>query len=418
MPFPPLTTTPPLGVLGTDPLGTSPLGSALPLFGLVNVSAVNSTLVRVEFTDLLDFSFGLTLNPANYSFSGGLTVLAVVAESAGTLLIATTEQDAVLYTLTVGAAQSYVGATLDSSLSQDTFTGIALDPSFLASGIAKRTIRLSFGTVMADSAELVAPASYTVTDLNGDPVSILSVAKATAANPMGVVLTLSSDLQTTESYRVTVSGTVLTLGGLSILPSTMLFTWVETTKDFAVPIAAFGGEVQGGPFGEHGGLVFFSPALMTPTANSIIQVEQVDVCTTAYDSYHFPQLVDPKPLYTFLKGLPPSTLDAGSVLWAPWPRLNEAQTNLSQRLVEAPVPPPEDSLAVATFTEAYDLTKVSLLNSIAWKLFDNAGEPPTYFKTAVNTAPIGPGGVVTVTLEPAEGYGYDALVITDSVVVA
>lgn len=45
--------------------------------------------------------------------------------------------------------------------------------------------------------------------------------------------------------------------------------------------------------------VFFSPASEQAAANSVIQIESVDVCTIAYDAYVIPLPVDPPPLFTY-----------------------------------------------------------------------------------------------------------------------
>jgi hypothetical protein len=150
-------------------------------------------------------------------------------------------------------------------------------------------------------------------------------------------------------------------------------------------------------------LVFFSPALETAAANSVIQVDQVDVCTRAYDEYKPPKPIDPGVLFTHGLDVTPvqgTTLNnAGIVLWVGFPRLVDAKLELTDTR-EDTLPAPVDGPADAILTEAWDLAYVSLLNNVAWKLFDNAGEPPTYFKTADNLAPIPAGTVTVINLQP------------------
>jgi hypothetical protein len=289
--------------------------------------------------------------------------------------------------------------------------------TFFAAALSETRIHVVFSTVMQDGPNLVDPTKYTVADMGNNALTVLTVEKATALSPSSVILTLSSGLSTTNSYYVVVSGSVLALDSTSIVPSTAYFQWVEGQNFCLVPNSAFTGEALGGLLGDHRGQVFFSPAFNTLAANSVIQLESVEVCTTAYDTYTFPVLIDPPPLFTYSKGGPTSVLGMATVLWAPWPRLAEAQTNLSQTLYEAPFPQASDSHATATFTEPWDHTYVSLLNNLGWKTFDNAGEPPVYFKTANNTAPIPSGPTTTVVLEPFMLLGQDTLVVTDGVTV-
>jgi len=167
-----------------------------------------------------------------------------------------------------------------------------------------------------------------------------------------------------------------------------------------VKLSSFSGVAQGLFYGASQGRVFFSPAMETAAANSVIQIEEVDVCTKAYDTYKFPALVDPVPLFTYPLNpgvtFSPSLLGAGSVLWAKASRLSEATFDFGYENPDT-YGGATSSRAIATISEPIDPTKVSLLNNVYWTLFDGIGHP---FITAANLSPIGPGSTTVVTLEP------------------
>lgn len=395
----PFTTTGPLGAFGSDGFGSTPYGSAVPAFGVAAVRSLNSVQVRVTFTDLIDFSYSAILNPANYSFDNGLSALLVAIDSAQSVRITTSAQSEISYELVVASGRSLSGALIDPALDTGSFVGIMATRSFAAVAVAPATVRLLFGSPLTTNAALTTAGSYTITDLNGVPVPVLSARTEVLTHPTTVVLTLDSALTPTQGYQVTVDSAVLTEAGAIVTPSTEPFMWIEPTKNFTFPIRDFAGEIRGGLLGNHNGLVFFSPALDAPVANSIIQVDTVDVCTTAYDTYTPPQLIDPSPLFTYSPQGPSSLLGPSAVLFARWNRLVEAQVNVSDLRADT-LPLALSSGATGTLTETWDITKVSLLNSPGWKTFDNTSEPPLYFKTADNTAPIPAGATSVVVLEP------------------
>ncbi len=156
----------------------------------------------------------------------------------------------------------------------------------------------------------------------------------------------------------------------------------------------------GGLLGDAKGQVFFSPALVSAAANSTIQVDEVDVCVRAYDSYTFPVLSDPFLFFTFPLNPGPTTpvsvLGGGGVLWAPPSRLAEAWFEFNW-LNEDTIGSVVDSGATATLEEPLDSTLISLLNNAHWKLFD--GVSPSFI-TASNLAPIPPGPTVVIPLQP------------------
>jgi len=138
-------------------------------------------------------------------------------------------------------------------------------------------------------------------------------------------------------------------------------------------------------FGSPQGLVFFSPSLVPGGApNSSIQVDEVNACTTAYDSYVFPKPVDPVALFTF-SPFGASTLNNAS-LFTNFYRLGEARHNLAIKEDEL-VSPASDIGATMVLTEVWPPLRAALLNSPGWTLFTGAAAPPYNFITADNLSP-------------------------------
>ena len=398
-------TTP--GAYGSSEYGISPYGSRPALLRVSSAEGLNPYLVRVTFSDLLDFAYAPVLSPANYSIPG-LTVTSVAPFTDAAVLLTTTAQASLLYTLTVLQAQSWTHTSLDPAYNTATFSGFPLTPGYSAAATSSTRVRLVFTHAMLQNVALTDPASYSVTvaATGGASVPILSVVAEQATDVVSVVLLLGASLTSSQFYVSEIlSPAVQTVEGFVPLPKTSVFQWVEDisvlSTGLTVSLSHFSGEVSGGLFGTPAGLVFFSPALNAPVANSVIQVDDVKVCTRAYDTYTFPTLPDPNPLYTYSGlPLPAPTVLGSAVLWAPFPRLTEARFEVGPYREADTITPPVDTRVTATVAEPWDPAFVSLLNNIAWKQFDNAGTPPEYFITANNLAPIPPGPTSTIVLYP------------------
>lgn len=133
-------------------------------------------------------------------------------------------------------------------------------------------------------------------------------------------------------------------------------------------------------FGNPNGQVFFSPSLVVGGApNSSLQIDNVSVCTKAYDTYTFPQPVDPLPLYTHGGGVVPSlagsVLGAGVVLFTNFYRLGEAKLNFSLKPSDT-APPPADIAASIQLIQVWDPLRFALLNNSAWGLGPIVPVPP------------------------------------------
>jgi hypothetical protein len=374
---------------------------------------LNGTHVQVNFTELLDFTFAPLTIPSNYSIPG-LTVISVEQAAGNAVLLTTSQQTNIVYTVTVTAARSTLGTILNPLQNSAQFTGFPLVPGYFAVATAVRRVRAVFSSVMLNDTNLSNPANYTVTDFNGNAVFVLSATPEQTINPTSVLLALGSDLGESDFYVCTVSSNIHTASGLNVLPPTSVFQWLKGDSQFNVPLTAFSGEIKSFPIPQQfGGLVYFSPALNVPTANSIIQVEEVDVCTTAYDTYVLPAPVDPLPLFTFGGGIVPTPSPDPyvlnqTVLWAPFPRNFEAKFELgfTGQANNEIMPEAEDTSCSVLIKEQFAYGYVALLNDTAYYLLPKSTPPeptPPMFITAKNLAPIPPGKETILVLHVALG---------------
>lgn len=389
-----------LGAYGEDSYGGSPYGGAFPPFGLESATALSSTRVRIRYTAMVSAGFPPLLQVSNYLISPSIVIHSVVLESAQSVLLDVEPLTAAAYTVTISAARGYFGQPLYPQLHSAQFLGVPSEPTFYAVATGKRRVRAVFSEPMQSNAALVDPAQYGLSGLDGVSVPITSVVPEQTSEVRSTVLQLAEDLVDERHYRLTVQSGIVSIAlSAPVSPDTSMFQWVDNPLRTQIPVGEFSGEVMGGLYGIHGGLVFFSPALETAAANSVIEVEQVDVCTRAYDEYHLPQPLDPAPLRTHGAGLvltpTVTTLNSADwVLWAAFPRLVDARFDLSMGTTTVPledvVPTPTDEAgASATLVEIWPPGRVSLLNATEWKLF----EPDGAF-AAIDAAV---GGIVTVS---------------------
>lgn len=390
-------------VYGTDPYG---LEASLLFFGVDSAVSLGPTTVRVVFNSTVNFLIAPVLNPANYVIGPTLAVHAVIAESPTSVLLTTDPQSAVTYTVTVGDAVNIPdGIHLDPGHNQALFSGFD-DISYTAVAISSTRVRLIFNQPMLHEPALTDPSNFAIVTIPGSSLTVSEVILEQSVNTVSLALTLSTPLRSTNYYQITVSN-LHAQEGSPVNHPVATFLWVAEPTTVSIPVSDFSGEVQNGLYGIHNGLVFFSPALVTSAANSIIQIDEIDVCTKAYDQYHFPQPIDPIPLYTFGGGVVPTpypTFLNSAVLWAPFPRLFEARFELGMDKLQDRVPAPVDGSVSATFQQQFDPSRVSLLNDTAWRLFNNTGlsVPPTFI-TAANLTPIPPGPTTILILNSPLG---------------
>jgi hypothetical protein len=317
-----------LGEYGSDSYGSDPYGSDYPPYGIESAQALTSNLVRVRYRALFDQSFSGLLTPTTYFITPSVAVNAVLLESDQTVLLVTsTLNSETFYTVTLQSARGLFGQPLSPYFTQATFSGADESPTFYAVATGPTRVRAVFSDSMLHNAALTDPSKYLLTDLNGQSVEVSSVTAEQISTMLSVALHLTTPLADEGHYRLTITTdlpNVVTDTQHSLEPNHAIFQWVGNKRYTEVPLHNFSGEIQGGLFGEHGGLVFFSPALEASAANSRIQVQEVDVCTRAYDEYG-PSLSDTPPIAppvfcTHGAGLVPTpvvtTLNSVAVLWS------------------------------------------------------------------------------------------------------
>jgi hypothetical protein len=391
---------------GNEAYGSSPYGSGV-TFGVEGAVALNANHVEVTFTSAVDFSYGPVLENTNYEITPTLNVLSVVEGPGNSVILNTSPHQAgIFYVVVVSAAQSLIGTPLDPAQNAAQFAGFPIVPSFFAVATSVQRVRVVFAQVMLNDLNLSSPSSYSVSDFDGNSLPIETAVPEQATNPLSVMLTLGTNLGDSDFYVCAISNNIRTEIGQNVVPPTSVFQWLQGETQINVPLSVFTGEVSNDPLlGDPGGLVFFSPALDTSTPNSIIQVEDVDVCTTAYDTYTLPAPVDPIPLYTYGGGLVPTPspdpyLLNQCVLWAPFPRLVEAQFEVGFN-PEDIVPPPVDTSCSILINMPWAPGYVALLNDPVYYLLPQASPPqsvPPMFITANNLAPIPPGPETIIVL--------------------
>jgi len=339
---------------------------------------LSAFLVELHFSHALDFGFAALLSPANYGLTPSLTVLSVTPGAANTVRLVTAEQAPTVYTLTASQGRSVPGDLLDPGFKQVNFAGFPVAPTFFGTAQSRTKVQLTFSTEMLQNAEFLDPASYSIATLQGSAITINSVTAVGTTPIRRVALTLDSDLDPGGYYIATViDPLVKTTGGLNISPNTDLFQWAEMSAavnvgPLTIPIANFSGEVTGGLLGQPAGQVFFSPALEADAPGSSIQVDEVALCTRAFDTYEMPELLDPPIFFTFSTWGPNSALGSSTVLLTTAERLGLARVNLTDYQADT-MPAATDGPADAELVEPIDITRAAFLNDDRWRIFPAVG---------------------------------------------
>lgn len=380
--------------------------------------------ILVTFSQNLNISDPVLEMTSNYLINPLLVLsTAQVVGQNQVLLQTVTPQAYVPYTVTVLQAESSAGESLGSQ-NYATFQGFSSAPTFKAGVISGTKILLEFSDPMLANANLIDPSSYTILSTLGSvSVPVTSVSMGTAPVKR-VTLTLGTPLTSGGYYSVIVGPLVLSSLGVTPQPNTYVVRWNDVRPPREIPISDFSGEVSGGLLGTPEGQVFFSPALENAvTDTSTVEIEEVSVCTRAYDEYHIPDPPDPDPLYLYSAGAPSSLLGQ-VVLWAPPDRLGQAKTKLADRHSDNPFPPvyvpstatlesPITDFAAGILREVTDITRAAFLNDIRWKTYPNTGA--LVFRTADNLTSIPAGPTTQVQLSPTKDVRLnDALVVLDS----
>lgn len=364
-------------------------------------TSLSSTQVQVDFTSSYNPNAAAS-STSSYTIPG-LDVLEVFLVASSSILLITSPQNPdTPYVLTVSEdLLGFGGDPLNPSANTASFEGYSATP-FIAVAQSAQRVQLTFATEMQVDAAFVDPANYTLARLDGSTLTVGSV-EAIGLENRHASLTLENDLSPNNSYTVTVGPDVRTSGDEMVLPATVLFTWTPyAPSPIVLDFERFSGEVSGGLLGQPAGQVFFSPAFEQSAANSILEVDQVSVCTRAYDTYEFPELPDPPILYTFPAPNSPQTsslLNGTTILFAPAERQGLARVNLTY-LPEDAYTPPVDGPADAALVETIDITRAGFLNDVRWKTFPADTAEIGVFTTADNLTPIGPGPTSNINLQP------------------
>lgn len=376
------------GNYGLSLYGLDPYGSDWAPFGVAGATSYSPHFVQVRFTDLIDLGDPQYLNPANYVITPTLAVHGVIIESADSVILQTDTQTFLTYLVTVGEATSFFGQPMVPPLNKATFNGFPSQSGYFSAATTPFRIRCIFSVPMQVNAALTNPISYTITDLNENVFTVLTAVPEQSGNPLSVVLTLATPMERDNWYQSILSPALVDINGQSPKPSAVDFQFILPATSTQVPISDFSGEVSSGILGDPDGLVFFSPSLNVAASNSIIQVEEVDVCTTAYDTYTPPQPIDPVPFYVWSPKGPQTFLDQqGVVLFAGFPRMSQAKFELEFEgpfLVE-PMPQANDPSCCITVTQTYAPGYVPLLNDPAFWMFDGTHNttPPMWITAEI-----------------------------------
>jgi len=321
--------------------------------------------------------------------------------------------------LTSSVTPVFYDITIDETtigLSDSIFIGLHQIPSVFAAAQSTTKVEVVFTVAMSIDSNFLNPANYTITHDEGSiQIPVLSVVASGPLPLQRATLEIGVPLESKEYYFLTVSHSLISLTGDFSIPDYTRFQWKDqTTPIFRAPleiaIKDFSGEVHGGLLGQPDGLVFFSPALEDVTSTSTIELEQISVCTRAYDSYAMPNPPDPVPLMTWGPGVV-SVTGPTSVLWAPHDRLGLPRMDLEFDVGET-FQPPYEYVISAVLVETIDITKGGgFMNDVRWGTFPATGH--TVFKTAANKSSIGPGPTTPVTIDWPKIVLSDTIEVTE-----
>lgn len=300
----------------------------------------------------------------------------------------------------------------------DVFIGLQQIPTIIAGAQSPTRVEVVFSVAMSVDSNFLSGASYTITAATGSTyIPVLSVTPSGPLPLRRAILELGIPLDSKQYYFLTVALSVVSLTGDPADPNFTEFQWMDMTasvfvRPLVIPIKDFSGEVRGGLLGNPDGQIFFSPAYEDVDSTSTIELEQLSVCTKAYDEYHLPDPPDPVPLLTWGPGIS-SVIGPGSALWAPFDRMGLPRMDL-EVLSADDFQPAYDFNLQATLVETIDITKGGFMNDLRWGTFPATGK--TVFTTAANQSPIGPGPTTQLKLDWPKIYLDDSVSTTDQIV--
>lgn len=356
--------------------------------------SVSLTEVDVTFSHALDLTYGPQFLTTNFTISPPLPVSAVQVVSPKKIRLTADYQAPIPYTLSMGVGRSQGSDLLDPDFDTVVFAGSTIAPVFQPQAQRARVVTVLFSQPVLNNAGLTDPINYRLTDLQGNSVVVTSVTVSPVSPIRTVTLTLASDMTPWSYYAIGLGVGVLTTTSIPFL-GTRTFQWMDSS--FAGPIRVgankFSGEISGGLHGNPLGQVFFSPSLENAISGSSIQVESVQVCTRAEDTYMMPDLPDPN---VFM--LDSAPLDnPGFVLFAPAWQLGLVQMALASVNAEL-IAPPQDALMDVRLEEPIDITRGGFLDDPRWVLFNGVGTPFTLYSLGATPD----SGPATYTIQPSD----------------
>jgi len=219
----------------------------LPLW-VKHTTPTSPFLLTVEFSHALDGGYAPNFLPSNYAILPALNVVTVSFPTPTTVRLQTEEQQPTVYTLVVGDGRSATGDTLDPARNSVLFAGFAVAPNYFATAQSEEKVMLTFATAPDQNAALTDASSYTIEDLNGNPITVDSA--VVTSNPFGaannVTLELGTDLDPGGYYVITLSSLIKTIGGLTYNPLTDVFQYIDRDLDnkaINISLGDFSGEV-------------------------------------------------------------------------------------------------------------------------------------------------------------------------------
>ncbi|MBI5095461.1 MAG: VCBS repeat-containing protein [Candidatus Hydrogenedentes bacterium] len=170
---------------------------------VASAAAQNSTTVRITFDEAMLNSPALT-TPANYNFTGGLTVTSVTRADATNIDVTVSEMlQGQTYTATVSTSgpTDLASNTVSPINNTAVFSGMGQKPQVISATVTSSThVRVAFNEAMANNAALSTASNYTFD--NGLSASSVSVVNSTTVD----VLTNSMSAGTVYTVTVATSG--------------------------------------------------------------------------------------------------------------------------------------------------------------------------------------------------------------------
>jgi len=270
--------------------------------------------------------------------------------------------------------------------------------TFTTKAQSNRKVLVIYSTPMAIGPATTA-ANYTLTRIDGTAVAVTSATLIGDGSDQYFELALGADLNP-GGHQVKLSGAVQTQSAQPVSPDTSVFVWEphhvtmsQGFQSFTTPSGAVGILPEGSG-------VFFSPAFGLAVTGSTLKVDQVDVCTYAYDSYEIPSIPDPPVLFSFPAPNSPyvSAIHGVGVTMADPYRLGLADLQLSDLRAET-FAAYDDGPCDALLEEPIDITLASFHSDLRWGTYPATGFSNGPIHT-IGLAPLTPGPSTPINLQP------------------